>query len=153
MTKDEQKDLILSGLAAGRTLVSICRERGMPSVAVVNAWCEKDEEFDLAYKKARQIGYDVRAEEVLEIVDQEPERVVGKEGSKIDAGYVAWQRLRADMRLKNLERVCPERYAVGTKVSIGNTDDKPLKVEGVDTAALTLQLAAALRGAKGESDA
>jgi hypothetical protein len=149
MTKDEQKDLILAGLAAGRTLASICREKGMPGYAAVRYWLETDEEFEQAYYKARDIGYDARADEVLDIVDQPPAKVLGK----IDAGHVAWQKLRADMRLKNLERVCPSRYAPRANVSVGNADDKPLKVEGgVDTAALTLQLAAALRGAKGGAD-
>lgn len=143
------EDLVLTALASGQTLTSICRKPGYPSRETILKWKREDPDFAERLEHARQLGFDAMADAVLDIADQQPEYAVGPQGKRIDAGHIAWQKLRTDMRLKVLERVCPERYAPGSKVSVGNKEGETLKVEGgVDTAALTLQLAAALRAAK-----
>jgi hypothetical protein len=62
---------------------------------------------------------------------------------------VAWQKLRTDLRLKTIAHLDPAHYGDKQQVSLANKEGESLKVEGgVDTVALTLQLAAALRAAK-----
>lgn len=148
VARSEQiEDRILTGLALGKTLSALCREKGMPSYVAVTNWIKADPDFSRRVAEARDVGYDAAADAVLDIADEKPPMVQTKDGERLDAGYVAWQRLRGDMRMKLLERRCPERYGAKTQVDVGNKDGQPLKVEGgVDTAALTLKLAAMLRG-------
>lgn len=138
---DEHKDRVLTGIASGKTLSALCRERGMPSRLVVVRWRKEDPEFAAAYEEARKIGAEALADEIIDIGEQTPERV----NDRVDTGFVAWQKLRVDLRLKTIAHLDPTRYGDKQQVSIGNTDDKPFKTEGVDTAALTAELAAIIR--------
>lgn len=50
-------DIVLSELAAGRTLSDICRDPGMPSERTVRLWVLDDREgFAARYRRARKIG-------------------------------------------------------------------------------------------------
>lgn len=145
----EHEDLVLAEIASGKTLTAVCAMKGMPGRCTVTRWLKENEDFADRYEEACQLGFDAMADETLAIADTEPEKATGPQGTRVDSGYVAWQKLRVDTRLKILERRCPDRYAPGAKVSVGNKEGETLKVEGgVDTAALTVQLAAALRAAK-----
>lgn len=147
-TFDEtHKDRVLTGIASGRTLSALCREPGMPSRLTIVRWRKEDPDFAAQYEEARKVGAEALADEIIDIGEQPVERVNGR----IDAGFVVWQKLRTDLRLKTIGHLDPARYGDKQQVSIGNKDGETLKVEGgVDTAALTLQLAAALRAAKQE---
>jgi hypothetical protein len=146
LTFDEtHKDRILTGIASGKTLSALCREPGMPSRLTVVRWRKTDPDFAAEYDEARKIGAEALSDEIIDIGEQTPDRVNGR----IDAGFVAWQKLRTDLRLKTIAHLDPTRYGDKQQVSIGNKEGEALKVEGgVDTAALTVQLAAALRAAK-----
>lgn len=61
---------ILAELSEGRALADVCRDPGMPSDATVRQWASENREgFAARYDRARQIGYDAMADEILEIVD------------------------------------------------------------------------------------
>jgi hypothetical protein len=142
---EEIEDMILTRIASGQTLSSLCRVKGMPARITIMRWRKQDEEFAARYDDARKMGAEALADEIIDIADQPPERAAGR----IDAGYVAWQKLRTDLRLKTIAHLDPSRYGDKQQLSIGNREGEALKVEGgVDTAALTVQLAAALRAAK-----
>ncbi len=142
---EEHKDRVLTGIASGKTLSALCREPGMPSRLTIVRWRKQDPDFAAEYDEARRIGAEALADEIIDIGEQTPDRVNGR----VDAGFVAWQKLRTDLRLKTIAHLDPSRYGDKQQVSIGNKEGEALKVEGgVDTAALTVQLAAALRAAK-----
>lgn len=144
---EEIEDIILTAIASGRTLSSLCRDKGMPSRLTIMNWRKSDPEFAAQYDEARKIGAEALADEIIDIGEQKPERANGR----IDPGFVAWQKLRTDLRLKTIAHLDPSRYGDKQQVSVGNKEGETLKVEGgVDTAALTVQLAAALRAAKAE---
>lgn len=136
---------VLSRIAQGETLASLCREFKFHP----QSWVDRmraDETLAIAYQHARDVGADAIAEEALRIVEEEPTRVDGR----IDGGFVAWQRARVDTRLKLLAKWNPKRYGDKQTVDLGNKDDKVLKVDSnIDTVALTLQLAEALRNQGG----
>ncbi len=95
------KAAVCAQLASGVPLTSICSAPGMPSRQTVYGWAEVDSEFALHIARAREDGHDAIAEESLAIVDQSPERdAMGK----IDSGWVALQKLRAEHRLKLLAK-------------------------------------------------
>lgn len=132
---------VLSRIAQGETLAALARELGFHP----QSWADRmraDEGLALAYAHARDVGADALAEQALALIDEEPARVEGK----IDPGHVQWRRAQVDTRLKLLACWNPKKYGQKQQVDVGNKDGEKLKVDsGVDTAALTLQLAAALR--------
>lgn len=142
---------VLSRIAQGETLAALGRELDFHPTAWGN-WVREDESLAIAYQRARDVGADVIAEDVLRIIDEEPERIVqidedgSKSTSRIDSAAVTWARNRADMRLKLLAKWNPKKYGDQQNVNIGNKEGEALKVDnGVDTVALTLKIAEALR--------
>lgn len=61
----ETRDIILSRLADGESLSAICRDEGMPSRETVRLWQHGDEAFDLAVTRAREDGFEKRANDAV----------------------------------------------------------------------------------------
>jgi hypothetical protein len=59
------RDAILERLGRGESLSAICRDADMPSRETVRLWQKDDAEFDLAVTRAREDGFELRAEEAL----------------------------------------------------------------------------------------
>ena len=139
----EVKEEVLSRIAQGETLAALGRELGFHP----QSWADRmraDEDLAIAYAHARDVGADVIAEDALRIIEEEPARVEGR----VDPGHVAWQRARVDTRLKLLAKWNPKKYGDKQTLDVGNKEGETLKVENdVDTVALTLQIAKALRSA------
>jgi len=66
---EEIADAICSRLAEGKTLLSICKEEGMPSRSSVYLWREENEAFSDKFARARDLGFDAIADDVIEISD------------------------------------------------------------------------------------
>ena len=115
---------VLEGLEVGVPLTQICRAEGFPTPKSVRDWCDADPAFAIAYARAREIGADAIAEEALAIIDQEPEMALTESGARRDAGYVSWQKLRFEGRLKLLAKWFPTRY--GDKTLVGSDPENPL---------------------------
>ena len=104
---DEIKTSICEQIAHGVPLAEIARQPGMPKRQTVHDWMAADEDFAGRFARARDDGADAIAEQTLEIVDQPPER---DQFGKIDPGWVAHQKLRAEHRLKLLAKWNPKKY-------------------------------------------
>lgn len=113
----EKAEEILSRLATGESLRSICRTPGMPDEAVVRGWVLDDREgFASLYARARDLGLDAMADELLEISDE----VVGStESGASDSGAVNRNRLRVDARKWYLSKLAPKRYGDRVDVTHG----------------------------------
>jgi len=142
---------VLSRIAQGETLAALGRELDFHPNNW-RLWCGEDEQLAIAYAQARDVGADVIADDVLRIIDEDPERVIefddeGKpSGKRIDSAGVAWAKNRAELRLKLLAKWNPKKYGDKQTVDVGNKEGETLKVDnGVDTVALTLKIAEALR--------
>lgn len=139
----EVEERIISGLCEGTPLRELCRQAGMPNWRTVYDWISADANFAAQVAHARDTGTDAIAEQALDLIDGEPDRVDGK----IDPGFVQWRRAQVDTRLKLLACWNPKKYGAKQTVDVGNKEGETLKVDSnVDTVALTLQLAEALRG-------
>lgn len=136
----EIEDRLFAQLAAGKTLRAICRQPGMPSRETVYANRDTDPDFADRYAKARELGYDAMAEEVIDMVDDEPGRT--KKG-QVDNGHIAWQRLRMDARLKLLPK-WDRRYKDATDVSLGNREGETFKAENPENIELTRRITEAV---------
>jgi hypothetical protein len=60
---DEVRQTILSELEKGRSLLSICKDKGMPNRSTVQRWQNDVAEFDAAVTRAREDGFHYLAEQ------------------------------------------------------------------------------------------
>lgn len=104
------EDEVCRRLADGETLRAICRDDHMPSWQRIYEWVASDEAFAGRIARARELGADAIAEQTLDILDEPPERTNTEHGDKVDSGYVAWQKNRAEQRLKLLAKWFPKKY-------------------------------------------
>lgn len=119
---------ICDRLSEGEPLRQICRDDHMPEWRTIYDWMYRDEKLSAAIAKARELGTDAILEDVLGIVDKEPERKSSADGSdSIDVGYVKWQQLRADTRLKLLAKFNPKKYGEFTRTELTGANGGPLQ--------------------------
>jgi hypothetical protein len=100
-------DRILGELASGRTLRDVCRDDGMPVPSTVLAWMAEDR---VRYDRARELGYQEMAEEILEIADDSRnDWKRNKSGELVfDRTNVARARLRINARRWLLAKALPK---------------------------------------------
>jgi hypothetical protein len=100
----------------------------MPHWTQVYEWLARDDSLSLRVAHAREAGYDALAEESLAIMDGEPLAVFDEGGNKrYDSGSIAWNKNRAEHRLKLLACWNPKKY--GNKVAVGGDPGNPIKIE------------------------
>lgn len=125
---EELADRVCTRLAEGQTLNEICRADDTPSKQTVTQWVLKDVDgFADRYAQAREAGYHVMADEVLEIADDGRNDWMernGKddEGWQLNGEHFQRSRLRVDSRKWMLSKVLPKIY--------GDRVDVNAKVEG-----------------------
>lgn len=111
-------DQICGRLAEGESLRSICKDEGYPPESTVRLWVVDDREgFAAQYARARDVGLDAMADEILEVSDDGTndwmERLDndGKSvGWQLNGEHVQRSRLRVDSRKWLLSKVAPKRY-------------------------------------------
>ena len=113
----EIEDLILGELKCGRTLTDICRDPDMPHVRSVQNWLAEDRNgFAARYKKAREIGCDIMADDIVDIADDRSGDwivMTNKEGAPeaiLDPERVSRTRVRIVARRWRLSKMLPRTY-------------------------------------------
>lgn len=109
-------DYVCQELAKGRSLRRICADdENMPDESTVRAWAVRDESgFHPQYTRARDVGLDAMADELLDICDT-PEigrRTVHRDSGTeiIEADMIEHRRLKIDTRKWYLSKLAPKRY-------------------------------------------
>ena len=125
---------VLGLLAISSTSVrKACAMAGVSS-ATFHTWVSEDAALADQYARAYKTSCDIMADELLEIVDAEPERT---QHGTIDGGDVANKRLRSDTRKWLLSKRRPSEY--GDRVQLAGDANSPLKVETtIDVAGLSV---------------
>lgn len=123
----ELSEEIIQRLSEGEPLRQICRDDHMPEWRTIYMWMERDPALSAAIARARELGQDAIAEDILRELQDEPERILSESGGRIDSGYVQLLRTRADIKLKLLAKWNPKRY--GDRVAVAGDADSPLKVD------------------------
>jgi hypothetical protein len=128
---------ICERLAAGESLRAICRGKEMPSEAVVRLWVIQNRDgFAEAYARARDIGLDCKADEILEIAETlqigEEETISADGRSVTRKDMVAHRRLRVDTLKWYLCKLAPKKY--GDKVDLMHRGDStaPIVISATD---------------------
>ena len=123
-------------LAAGESLRSICRSEGMPDISTVLKWAlDRAHPFARRYAQAREIGYRILAEEILEISDNSRGDFVGRPGKDgetvmvIDHEAVARARLRVDSRKWMLAKMLPKIFGEKIVSEITGKDGGPIEIQ------------------------
>lgn len=97
---EHHADSLVAWISDGKPLREWCRQPGNPAWRTVYQWMDKDQAFDARIARAREDGYDVIADQCMELADLEP----------TDQVQVGWRRLQIDTRLKLLAKWNPRKY-------------------------------------------
>lgn len=120
---------ICERLADGESLRGICGDAGMPKESTVRGWVVDDVAgFAARYTRARDIGYERLAEEIIAIADTPKIGIKTKTNEKgetetQEGDMIEHRRLQVDARKWMLAKMLPKRY--GDKVAVGGAEDLP----------------------------
>jgi hypothetical protein len=135
---DAIADEICARLSEGETLTSICRDEHMPSRQRVYEWAKRNSTFSGHIARAREMGFDAIADEILRIADTP---LIGEEIEEADDGKIikkrrgdmlGHRRLQVEARLKLLAKWCPARY--GDSVAVTGAGGGPVEYSDTDRA-------------------
>ena len=130
---EEMGNLICDKLTEGMSVRKLCKMDGFPNPSTIYVWIDRFPEFAERYARARETATEDMLEDILEIADD----------PTIDTQE---KRVRIDTRKWAMGKLKPKKYGEKTTHEVGNKDGETLKVDnGIDTVALTLRLAEALR--------
>jgi len=124
---------ICERLASGESLARICKDPSMPARSNVFNWLMSESDvyakFQDRYAKAREIQYQVMADEIMDIADDGKNDYMESEdpqnpGYKINGEAMQRSRLRVDTRKWFMSKVLP-KFADKQKVEVSHkvTDD------------------------------
>lgn len=114
-------DRICEALANGKSLRSVCLEKGIPDMSTIFAWIRTNEEFSKQYARACEERTEALAEEVIDLSDDASSVIVGND--KSDNARVSAQKLRVDTRRWIMSKMKPKKY--GDKLDL-TSDGKVL---------------------------
>jgi hypothetical protein len=129
---------ILERLADGDSLASICHDEGMPDERSVRRWARNQGDFGGQYAAARRLGYEKRADELLEIADNSSADWIDTGNGKrvLDTLHVNRARLMIDTRKWLLSKMLPKVY--GDHLTVAGDPDQPIHVvQQIDWALLS----------------
>lgn len=116
----EAADEICRRLSGGEPLADICRDDHMPGVSTVHDWKNARPEFEKAFLKARDAGFDEIAADCLRIANSPKEgtTTTSKEwGQEVKKGdMIDHRKLQIETRLKLLAKWDPRRYGEMQKI-------------------------------------
>lgn len=102
-------------LAAGESLSSVCRDPDFPCIATVFNWLRENDDFQIAYARAKAESADALFEELIDIADDGrndwmENRDPDNPGYKLNGEHVNRSRLRVDTRKWAIARMKPKKY-------------------------------------------
>lgn len=130
----ELRKEIADRLSKGEPLAQICRDSWMPDDSTVRMWQNADTEFARDIARARELGYDVIAQDCLSIADDGTNDYMAKlaeDGNEAalayNAEHVQRSKLRIETRLKLLAKWDPKRYGERQQVDINDVTPKSIE--------------------------
>jgi hypothetical protein len=132
---DKIKAQIVGWLSEGKTLRDFCRQEQMPSYPSIFRWLDEDPVFAINYARAREVGFEILAEEALYIADNTNagRKVVTHSTDDEDVTVVTEEdmlghrKLQIDTRMRLLRAWHPKKY--GDKTIVAGDEESPLSVE------------------------
>ena len=110
MFTQEKADAVCARLTEGLSLRKSAAVCGVSAPTVLD-WCDANPAFAEQYARARARGYQLLADEIIEISDDSSGDIIATEhGEKVDSEFVARSRLRVDSRKWMLAKMLPKVY-------------------------------------------
>ena len=126
---------IILDIISGRSLRSILKDDGMPTMVTFLKWIEKDEKKMNHYARACNIRADYLFDEIIDIADDSSQDTIetdlgdGVVVSKINSEFVQRSKLRVDARKWVVSKMNPKKY--GDKQETTHVFEKPI-FNGID---------------------
>jgi hypothetical protein len=118
MFSQEKGDAVCARLCEGLSLRKACAAESVAPMTVLG-WVDANKAFSVQYAQARARGYQLLADEILDISDDSSGDVIETEnGPKANAEFVARSRLRVDSRKWMLSKMLPKVY--GDKLDLNH---------------------------------
>jgi hypothetical protein len=117
---------ICDWIADGKTLRAYCRQENKPSHQIVYQWLNEWPEFADRFARAREVGHDAIADEILGIVDVHPPSTAN---GGTDAGYVSWQKNQAWVRFQLLAKWNPKKYGESKQLELSGPNGGPIQTQ------------------------
>lgn len=133
MAYDQAKaDRICEALSQGKSLRKAAEAEDM-SHATVLLWVKENQAFSDQYARAREIGYQLLADELVEIADDgSNDSYVDDDGKvRTDAEVVARSRLRLDTRKWLLSKMLPKIYGDKVQTELTGANGGPVQITEV----------------------
>ena len=125
----EMIDRIISGVSNGITLAQCCRDERIHPWTFYE-WKKTDDELSQRFARAREVGFDVIADDCVRIADTPLEGqtvTIDANGEKITReDMLGHRKLQIETRLKLLAKWDPTRY--GDRQIIAGDENSPLAV-------------------------
>ncbi|MBK9497032.1 MAG: terminase small subunit protein [Xanthomonadales bacterium] len=136
----ELADRICTELAEGKSLRAVCAQPGMPVPATVLNWTEAHPAFGEQYTRARERGYRLMADEIVDIADTPVlgvETKIKPDGTRetTEGDMIAHRRLQVDTRKWMLSKMLPKIY--GDRLTNEHTGANGGPIETKSTLVLT----------------
>ncbi|EIJ0680932.1 DNA-binding protein [Escherichia coli] len=118
----EEKALEICELVAdGQSINKISKMPGMPNRSTILKWFRDVPEFSTMYARAKEIGFEVLADEIIDLADAE---------ENMDKDQLRRHQLMIDTRKWLLAKLQPRKYGERvTQEIVGNKDEAPVQVE------------------------
>ncbi|HAW7813118.1 TPA: DNA-binding protein [Escherichia coli] len=120
----EEKALEICELVAdGQSINKISKLPGMPNRSTILKWFRDVPEFSTMYARAKDIGFEVLADEILDIADNE---------DNVDKDKCRRSQLMIDTRKWLLAKLQPRKYGERvTQEIVGNKEEAPVQIAEV----------------------
>ncbi|ENQ0912841.1 DNA-binding protein [Escherichia coli] len=118
----EEKALEICELVAdGQSINKISKLPGMPTRSTILKWFRDVPEFSVMYARAKEIGFEVLADEILDIADS---------ANNTDKDQCRRHQLMIETRKWLLAKLQPRKYGERvTQEIVGNREEAPVQVE------------------------
>lgn len=119
-------DAVCALLEDGKSLRAACRDLDLSPRTILD-WTKANEAFTTQYMRAREAGYKLLADELVDIADEKEVQVrYDGEDMTLDLSptAIARNRLRVDTRKWMLSKMLPKIY--GDKLELSSDPDKPM---------------------------
>lgn len=145
---------ICERLAAGESLRSICRDPYLPDERTVRRWAlDNVEGFSPQYARARDMGLDAVADEMLDIADDGSNDWMERNdpdnpGWTFNGEHSSRSKLRVDTRKWYLSKLAPKRYGEKTSMELTGAEGGPVQFTDSERAAKLAAIVAAAQARK-----
>jgi hypothetical protein len=127
----EEKALEICELVAdGQSINKISKMPGMPNRSTILKWFRDVPEFSTMYARAKEIGFEVLADEIIDLADAEV---------NTDKDQLRRHQLMIETRKWLLAKLQPRKYGERvTQEIVGNKEEAPVQVETSQTTVLEI---------------